>query len=266
MAAGDVACPPAEPATAETCRQADTAALIERLDPDAVLPLGDDQYEAGTLEEFRGSYAGTWGRFLSISYPTPGNAEYRTEGAAGYLAYFGERAAPNGVPYYSFELGGWHVLSLDWNCRKGCVPGSAMYGWLEGDLSASGANCTLAYWHVPRFSSHPEGSSEQYAAIWSLLYEHGVEVVLSGHHHHYERFAPLDPDGAVDAAAGIREFVVGTGGRSLAPFADPLPGSEVRDASSFGVLALTLEPGSYAWEFVPVGSAGITDRGNGTCH
>jgi hypothetical protein len=119
---------------------------------------------------------------------------------------------------------------------------------------------------MPRFSSHPEGSFEQYTDIWSLLYDHGVDVVLAGHHHHYERFAPLDPDGEVDEARGIREFVVGTGGRSLAPFDDPLPGSEVRDAFSFGVLALTLGPSRYEWEFVPIDGDPPTDRGEGSCH
>jgi Calcineurin-like phosphoesterase len=265
-AAGDIACPSTNPVTPVTCHQAQTSDLLLELDPDAVLPLGDNQYEDGSLANFQASYDPTWGRVKDISHPTPGNVEYMTPDAAGYYAYFGEAAGDPTTGWYSFDLGSWHLISLNGLCLSGCREGRPQYEWLSEDLEQSEATCTLAYWHQPRFSSHPEGGDEQYAPFWSLLYSHGVEVVLHGQHHVYERFAPQDPQGRADPGAGIRQFTVGTGGYSLGTFADPVPNSEVRNADTFGVLALTLHDGSYDWEFVPEAGSSFTDAGTGACH
>ncbi len=245
VAAGDIACPPSLSCT-------DTSTLVESLNPAAVLIPGDIQYERGELENFMAVYDKSWGRFKSITKPSPGNHEYATSRAGGYFAYF------NVEPWYSFDVGGWHIISLNSNCRSvgGCGPGSPQEVWLKADLAAHPAKCTLAFWHHPRWSSGYNGSDPGYDTFWSDLAAAGAEVVLSGHDHHYERFA---------ADRGIRQFVVGTGGRSLFPTIGQEQGSEVANSSTYGVLKLTLRPSSYAWEFVPEGDSKFTDRGNTEC-
>ena len=245
-----------------------TAALVARL-PGIVLTLGDEAYDRGSAGDFARCYAPSWGRFRDRTYPAPGNHEYGTAGAGGYYSYFAGRAGRAGEGWYSFDLGGWHLVALNSNCAAvgGCQPGSPQERWLRADLAAHRGRCTLAFWHHPRFSSGTtHGSDAAVAGLWLALYQAGADVVLVGHEHNYERFAPLDPFGRVDPARGIREFVVGTGGRSHYPLGPPLPGSEARDGDTFGVLQLGLRPTGYAWQFLPVAGGAFHDAGTATCH
>ena len=273
-AAGDIACDPANPSFTEgrgfamECRQLATSDVLLRGNYAAVLALGDVQYEDATLAKFGASYDRSWGRAKPVTRPVPGNHEFGTPDATGYFEYFGQAAGDPTLGYYSFEIARWHLIALNSNCDAvgGCGPGSEQERWLRRDLAAhASAACTLAFWHHPRFSSGEHGSDATYTAFWQALYEAGVDVVLAGHDHDYERFAPQTPNGALDPARGLREFVVGTGGRSLRAFRTVRTNSQRRDASSFGVLELTLGVGAYAWRFVPaLGS--LTDSGSETCH
>jgi hypothetical protein len=273
-AAGDIACDPESGSfnngqgTEDKCRQKATSDLLLGTRYAAVLPLGDNQYDDGTLDAYRRSYDRTWGRVKAITRPAVGNHEYGTEGAAGYYDYFGAVAGDRAKGYYSYDLGRWHLIALNSNCGDvgGCDGGSPQHTWLLKDLAAHPAPCTLAYWHHPRFSSGKEhGSDEDYQAFWQALYDAGADLVLVGHEHNYERFAPQTPDGKPDPARGLRQFVVGTGGKSHYEFASPIAQSEVRDASSYGVLELRLEPGGYRWQF-RAAAGSFTDAGSGTCH
>jgi hypothetical protein len=273
-AAGDIACDPdisafnAGNGTRAACRQRYTADLLTAGTYAAVLVLGDIQYEIGELDDFRRSYAHSWGQVKDITYPVPGNHEYSTPRAAGYFAYFGARAGDPTRGYYSFDVGSWHLIALNSNCGAvgGCGRGSPQERWLRSDLAAHDTMCTLAYWHHPRFSSGLHGDDETYDAFWRALYAARADVVLAGHDHDYERFAPQSPSGKADEARGIREFVVGTGGRSRYPFRLPRPNSEVRNFGTFGVLALTLHASSYDWRFVPEEGKTFADSGRGDCH
>lgn len=242
-----------------------TAQLLDGI-AGTVYTLGDNVYDNGTLTEFNTCYDPTWGRHKARTRPSPGNHDYHTSGAAGYFAYFGSLAGPSGLGYYSFDLGDWHIISL--NSEASMSAGSAQETWLRADLLASTKQCTLAYWHHPRFSSGTNhGSSTAPQPLWQALYDDGAEIVLVGHEHNYERFAPQTPTGVADAARGIRQFVAGTGGRSHYSFGTPIANSEVRNGDTYGVLKLTLGSGTYAWQFVPVGGPGsFTDSGSGTCH
>jgi len=275
--AGDIACDPLDPrfqdgaGTAGNCRQTDTSKLLldRRVFPrlDAVLTAGDNQYLIGSLDAFRGSYDPSWGRLKAITRPSPGNHEYLTESASGYFAYFGAAAGPPGRGYYSFDLGAWHVVSLNANCGfvGGCGAASPEVRWLRRDLARSSAKCTLAYWHQPRFSSGLHGSDTSYRELWQALYEAKADVVVNGHDHDYERFAPQDPDGRLDPVGGIREIVVGTGGESLRGFPKVVPNSRARDSMTFGVLRLTLRASSYDWSFLPAAGS-FRDSGTAACH
>ncbi len=273
-AAGDIACDPGINAfnggdgTRGACRQKYTSNLLVDGEYAAVLPLGDNQYEGGSLADYRHSYAPSWGRVLDITYPVPGNHEYGTPQAAGYFAYFGRRAGAPARGYYSYDIGAWHLIALNSNCGAvgGCGRGSPQERWLRADLAAHTASCTLAYWHHPRFSSGLHGDDETYIAFWRTLYAAGADVVLVGHDHDYERFAPQDALGRADPARGIREFVVGTGGRSRYPFRLPRPNSEARNFGTYGILTLTLHRNSYDWRFVPEAGKTFTDAGSATCH
>lgn len=243
-----------------------TAALLDTL-PGSVITLGDNAYESGTATEFAQCYDPTWGRARARTHPVAGNHEYLTGNATGYFGYFGTAAGDPAKGYYSYDLGSWHVIALNSNCSKigGCGVGSAQEQWLRADLQANPAACTLAYWHHPRFSSGVHGSNVAYQALWQALYDARADVVLNGHDHDYERFLPQTPSGAPDSASGIREFVVGTGGKSHYAVS-PIANSEVRNGDTYGVLKLTLHGTSYDWQFVPIAGATFTDSGSGSCH
>ena len=265
MAAGDIACGPDVTPNEAQCHDQATADIIAA-EPrvDAVLPLGDLQYDYGALEHFRSHYHRTWGRFFSITRPVPGNHEYGTFEAQGYFTYFGTRAGPVGKGYYSWDLGGWHMIAL--NSEIDLTPRSEQVLWLKRNLARTAARCTLAYWHVPRFASGSgHGSDDSLIPIWDALHAASVDVVLVGHEHNYERFAPQDSAGNA-SPDGPRSFVVGTGGRSLYPFRATIePNSEVRNATSFGVLKMELYADSYTWEFIPIDEDGFTDSGSADC-
>jgi hypothetical protein len=265
-AAGDIACDTVV-ATATTCAQKATSDLLVNRGLAGVLALGDLQYENGELANFDAYYDPTWGRVKAITYPAPGNHEYNIPGAAGYFGYFDSRTSWPG--YYSFDIGSWHLIALNSNCAEvgGCDAASPQTRWLEGDLAAHRNACTLAFWHHPRFSSGAaHGSRATYQPWWQVLYEAGADVVLAGHEHLYERFAPQTPTGVADAARGIRQFTVGTGGKAHHAFGAIAANSEVRNADTFGVLELTLKPAGYAWRFVPEPGKAFADTGSGVCH
>jgi len=282
VAAGDIACAATMRPGPARCQQRATSDLAIRLHPDAVLPLGDNAYESGTLADFRTSYAPTWGRLDPIAHPVPGNHEYgytgpigAPSGAAGYFRYFGRRSHPlqptcsiSCDSWYSWELGGWHLIALDSQCDEigGCDPGDPQYDWLAADLRSTGKRCVLAYWHIPLFSSSQDHQPDM-QAIYRLLEDRGTDVVLNGHGHFYERFGPQDETGRADPIGGITEFVVGTGGRSFFPvLATPAGNSRAVIADTFGVLAMTLAADGYRWAFHPVGGRGRADEGAARCH
>ncbi len=271
VAVGDIACPPSdqdhrlERPMAEACRQMETSDLALQINGlAAVLTLGDNQYPNGAIGDFQQSYDRSWGRLKSITRPSMGNHEGLGE---GYYTYFGDAAGPRDRGYYSFDVGAWHVVALNSNCRiVACDSTSVQLAWLREDLAAHQSLCTLAYWHHPRFSSGQHQDSKVMHPIWEELYASGVDIVLSGHDHDYERFAPFDAGGRVDMSRGIRSFIVGTGGARHAVFDTIKTGSEVRNQDTFGVLKLTLHPASYEWEFVPEAGKTFTDTGTGRCH
>lgn len=282
VAAGDIACPPGKTITSSSCQQQATSDLALSLHPDVVLPLGDNQYETGTLDEYGGAYAPAWGRMDPIARPVPGNHEYgyigstvTPTGGEGYFAYFGARSHPLQpncatfcISWYSYDVGSWHLIALDSQCAVvgGCNPGSPQYQWLLNDLNSHGNTCTLAYWHIPLFSSSQDHQPDM-TSIFQLLYNKGADVVLNGHAHFYERFAPQDAAGNPDPARGVRELLVGTGGRSFfAIRPTPAANSEVRIANTFGALQMTLHPTSYDWRFVPIQGSSGTDQGSASCH
>jgi hypothetical protein len=272
VAVGDIVCGTGT-STSAPCVHAQTAALTGAVAPAAVLLLGDNQYESGTLSDFRSFYDPTWGTHKAITWPSAGNHEYQTAGAAGYFDYFNGQGAPTGRAgdrtkgYYSFDLGSWHLIALNSNCAAvgGCGAGSPQEQWLRTDLAANPRTCTLAYWHHPRFSSGAHGNNSSMQAIWQALYDHGADLVLAGHDHDYERFAPQTATGGADAAKGIRSFVVGTGGKDLRSFSTIRANSALRNSTAFGVLKLTLRPSSYAWEFVPIPGHVLNDAGSAAC-
>jgi hypothetical protein len=235
-----------------------TAQLLDGI-PGTVFTTGDNAYDSGTMDEFINCYDPTWGRHKDRTKPVPGNHEYLTSGAAGYFQYF------NNVPsYYAYNLGSWRIYAL--NSEIDVLENSSQMMWLKTDLASNPTQCVLAYWHRPRWSSGVNhGSSPEYQALWQVLYEAGAELVLNGHEHHYERFAEMNSDGAA-VSPGLREIVAGMGGRNHYEFATPLPASEVRDSSTFGVLKLSLRPDGYDWEFIPIPGSTFTDSGSTNCH
>jgi len=240
-----------------------TAKLIEAMPGATVFTAGDNAYSDGSTSNFNSYYAPTWGKFKSRTRPSPGNHDYNTSGAKPYYTYFGTNAGPSGRGYYSYNVGDWHLISLNSNISMSS--GSAQQTWLKADLAANSGKCVLAYWHHPRFSSGDHGSSTKSKTIWQDLYNAGAEIVVVGHDHNYERFAPMRADGTKDLARGIREFVVGTGGTSLRSMGK-ITNSEARNSSTKGVLQFTLGPGTYSWKFIPVAGKTYTDAGTGTCH
>ena len=239
-----------------------TAQLLDLI-PGTVFTVGDHAYPNGSKKDFETCYAPTWGRHKARTRPAPGNHDFITEKGRYYYEYFGESAGPAGRGYYSYDLGSWHAISLNSAIDVGAS--SPQGRWLKEDLAAHPSDCIVAYWHAPLFSSGPHSTDRRLQAFWRMLYEAGADVVLNGHDHMYERFAPQDPSGKADVEHGIRQFVVGTGGGGVYKFKSPVPNSEVRDNSTYGVLKLTLGPGRYAWEFVPMAGQAFTDTGTGTC-
>jgi hemolysin type calcium-binding protein/calcineurin-like phosphoesterase family protein len=246
----------------------ETAPLLDAFPYAPVLTIGDLAYPSGTPDEFARCYTPTWGRAKARTRPTPGNHEYRTSEAKGYFTYFGSAAANPSQGWYSFDLGAWHVVSLNSNCEfvSGCGQGSPQERWLRADLAAHPQRCTLAYWHHPFYSSGEHGNSPMMAPIWQALYDANADLVLVGHDHDYERFAPQNTTGEADPVRGIREIVVGTGGVEHAAFTTPLSNSQVRNNSTFGVLKLTLGSTRYSWKFVPEAGKTFTDSGSTACH
>jgi hypothetical protein len=230
-----------------------------------VFTLGDNVYPDGTISEYQNCYgnANSWGSFKDRTYPSAGNHEYNTSGAAGYYAYFGPAAGDPAEGYYSFNLGAWHIIVLNSNIAR--TGTSAQVQWLRTDLTANTQACTLAYWHHPRFSSGNHGNDTSVQAFWDVLHEFNADLVMGGHDHDYERFAPQTPGGVADGATGIRQFVVGTGGKSLYGKGPERPNSQVFYNATSGVLKLTLYDGGYDWQYIPV-SGTFTDTGSGVCH
>jgi hypothetical protein len=262
IAAGDIA-------SCSYTRDTATADLVDGLEG-VVLTLGDNVYQNGTAAEFANCYEPSWGRFKDRTRPSAGNHDFNTSNATGYFGYFGAAAGPAPQGWYSFDYGGWHLIALNSNCSAigGCGRSSPQGLWLQADLAAHPSRCTLAYWHHPRFaSSSNHGSSPLTRELWAILQEHAADLVLVGHDHNYERFAPQNADGVADPL-GIREFVVGTGGVGLYEMGAAEPNSEVRDDTSWGVLVLDLAPDAYAFEFLPAavpGAGSFTDAGVGAC-
>jgi len=271
-AVGDMVCGTGT-STSAPCKHAQTAALIPTIAPNAVLLMGDIQYENATLADFNTYFQPTWGAHKAIIWPAPGNHEYQTAGAAGYFDYFNGvgvqtgRAGDRSKGYYSFNLGAWHVVAINSNCGSigGCGAGSPQEQWLRVDLAANPTACTLAYWHHPRISSGGHGDDATMQAIWQALYDNGADLVLAGHDHEYERFGPQTATGVLDNARGVRSFVVGTGGKEKGGFATIRANSQLRANSSFGVLKLTLHADSYDWQFVPIPGDPLADAGTASC-
>ncbi len=265
VGAGDIA----------SCKEPDgaraTAKLIEGI-PGTVFAAGDLAYEKGSATEFQNCYGSTWGEFRERTKPTLGNHEYAEATASAYFHYWGKQAGEAGKGYYSYDLGSWHIVALNTNCGAkdlgGCGKGSPQEVWLEKDLAEHPDSCVIAYGHHALFSSgvfrshavHPELKE-----LWKDLYAAHAALVLAGHEHSYERFAPQDPDGHADPVNGIREIVVGTGGRSHDPLGFALPNSELRNTDTYGVIKLTLTPGHYTWQFIPEAGKTFVDSGSGDC-
>ena len=282
-AAGDIACDPTDVnfqggnGTSANCRQKYTSDLLVNANPAAVLALGDNQYFCGGYQAFHQSYDLSWGRLKAITHPVVGNHEYLVAGgtgcsmanaaAAGYFQYFGAAAGNPGQGYYSYDIGAWHLIALNSNCTDagGCAPGTPQGNWLEADLTAHPNSCVLAYWHIPLFSSGGRQANNS-KTFWQALYNHHADLILNGHDHIYERFAPQTSAGVADAVQGIRQFTVGTGGADHTTITVIAANSQLRNTDTYGVLMLTLHPTSYDWQFVPEAGKTFTDSGSATCH
>jgi hypothetical protein len=279
LAAGDIACDSIDPnyngglGTTNSCHQKATSDLLANPADADILALGDNQYENGSLDQFQQVFEPTWGRFKSRIHPVAGNHEYQTPAAAGYFDYFNGAGNTNGPAgergkgYYSFDVGSWHVIALNSNCPEvgGCAAGSPQEQWLRADLGAHSNACTLAYWHHPLFSSGTHGSNPSMAPIWQALYDAHADVVLNAHDHLYERFSPQSTGGAPEPGRGIREFVVGTGGKNHYTLQSVQPNSAIRGVDAFGVLKLTLRATGYDWQFLPEAGKTFTDSGSAAC-
>jgi hypothetical protein len=248
-----------------------TAQLIDKIVTEnpgrvTVFTAGDNAYEDGTPGDFRHYFEATWGRHKSIMRPVPGNHEYQSEDAAGYFDYFGPGAGDAETGFYAYDLGSWRVYAL--NSEIEVSAGMFQEQWLREDLAAHAeTRCVAAYWHRPRFSRGPHGSAEDIRPLWQALYDFNAELVISGHDHNYQRFAPMTADGALDAARGLRQWVVGTGGRQLNVIDGPIANTEAWNSSTYGVLKLTLHETSYDFEFVPVAGSAFADKGQAiACH
>lgn len=262
VAVGDISCEPGKPALGTTCRQAETAALTRQLRPDLVLTLGDQQYDKGSLEEFQGSYAQSWGSLLSRTRPALGNHEYRTAGAQGYYEYFkGRQPGPPG--YYRVASNRWNIYVLNSNCDQvSCVRQAR---WLGRQMAAHPSRCSMVTMHHPRYSSGREhGNNLAVKPLWAAAYKHRNDVVLAGHDHDYERFRPMDASGHVKPRRGMVGFVVGTGGKNLYHLGERKRGSVYYQAQSAGVLFFGLRPRAFSWSFRSIDGT-IMDSGSRRC-
>ena len=251
VGAGDIS-------TCENDNDEATARLLDTISG-TVFALGDNVYLDGTLGEFTDCYHPTWGRYKDRTMPVPGNHEYFTPGASGYFQYF-----DNIPPYYAYDLGAWRIYAL--NSEIDVSATGAQVRWLKNDLDTNPSLCVLAYWHKPRWSSrYEDGIDSKYQTLWKLFHNAGAELVINGHIHNYERFQEMDADGSA-ASPGLREIVVGTGGVNHDGYVTRLATSEIRNASTYGVLKLTLSSTSYSWQFLPVAGESFTDRGTTSCH
>jgi hypothetical protein len=247
-----------------------TARLLGRI-PGTVFTLGDNVQGQGALSEYKNCYDPTWGKYKRRTKPTAGNHDYNTEGARGYFDYFGWRANPR-RGYYSYERGSWHIVALNSNCDRdgvgGCGRLSPQGRWLRNSLNNHQRKCTLAYFHHPRYATGKNTTSTKVKPLWNILYDHRAEVILSGHAHRYERYAPIRPGGVVDQQNGIRQFIVGTGGKTDGGeiYRSQAPGLQVVKLGTPGVLRLNLSAGSYTWKFVPIAGKTFTDSGTDECH
>ncbi|RHW23428.1 alkaline phosphatase [Nocardioides immobilis] len=242
-----------------------TAALISALPSTAtVWAAGDNAYDSGTLTEYNTWYHPTWGQFKNRTIPAPGNHEYGTSGASGYFDYFGALAGPNRNGWFSKDIGDWHVISL--NSEVSTSAGSPQETWLRQDLAANTKLCTIAMWHSPLFTSGSHSPDTAMRPLFQALYDYNADVVITGHNHNYERFAPMNPSGQVDTARGIRHFVNGAGGRSHYNFTSIAANSEARNSDTYGVLKFTLKASSYDWEFIPEAGKTFRDSGTTACH
>jgi PKD repeat protein len=257
IGAGDIA------GCTSSYRDEATAAIVDRYPGATVYTLGDNAYPDGTAAEFSECYGPSWGGFKARTRPAPGNHDYHVAGAPGYFGYYGAMAGPSGRGYYSYDLGNWHIISL--NSEIDASATSPQADWLKQDLLDHPSACTLAYWHKPLFTSGLHSPETAMRPLFTILYDNGADLVLSGHNHQYERFAPQRPDQSRDDANGIRYFVAGSGGAGLYDFPRSEPNSEVR-FKGFGVLKLTLGATGYGWEFLPIEGSSFTDAGTGECH
>src|SRR5215208_949816 len=260
VGAGDIA-------DCETTGDEATAELIANIDG-TVFTLGDNAYPRGSAANFADCYEPTWGQEKHRTKPVPGDNDYGEAAAGGYFDNFGEAAGDPSKGYYSYDLGQWHIVALNSNCEDvGCKTSSPQLRWLEADLAKDAKTCTLAYFHYPLFSSGKyRPGIQEVKPLWDALYAAHADVVLNGHDHNYQRFAPQDPNGEADPEGGIREFVVGTGGRSHYPILGPIANSEVYNDDTYGVFKVTLRPEGYQWRFIPVEGETFTDSGSARCH
>jgi chitodextrinase len=253
--------------TTSPCGYQQTAAAVTSLNPTTVLGLGDISNLSGAASDYTGPFNSSWGVFKALIHPVPGNHDYGAAKAVNFFNYFGSAANPP-LGYYSFDLGTWHIIAINSNCSQvgGCQAGSAQEQWLKNDLAQHPAACTLAFWHHPRYSSGYGGNNTSMTDVFQDLYDARADVVLSGHSHDYERFAPQNNAGQLDTANGITQFVVGTGGSFFTGFSTIQPNSVARNNNTFGVLSMTLGASSYSYKFVPVAGGTFTDSGSATCH
>ncbi|MFL5686480.1 MAG: metallophosphoesterase family protein [Chloroflexota bacterium] len=266
LAADPVLVGAADIASCSRSQDTATAKLVGSISG-TVFTAGDNVYTHGSASEFTNCYGSTWGQYKSRTRPAPGDEDYETAGAKGYLGYFGSRAAPSGKTYYSYSIGAWHAVVLDTDCSDvgGCGSTSPQANWLRADLAANPTTCTIAIFHHPRFSSGQSKPDGRSVTFWQILYTYGADVIVSGHRHQYERFAPQTSTGAA-SSKGIREFVVGTGGAGLVGFSTVAPNSQVRNSSTYGVLKLTLHSSGYDFAFVPIAGQSFRDSGSANCH
>lgn len=268
VAVGDIQCNETLLGPAN-CASIEEASMAKQLNPSAILLLGDEQYGKGQLSDFEDTIGPSWAGQIEKIYPIVGNHDYLSRGASGFFKYFKGKNPKISLQksFYSYDVGSWHLIALDTNCSyvDGCTPASTEYKWLENDLANIKNKCVLAYFHQPLFSSGIHGNNLQSKNFWDLLYKYKADVVLNGHEHVYERFAPQDPDGRPDQKNGITQFIVGTGGGNLYKFAQVKPNSLARNNQSYGFLSLTLSEGKYSWKFVSIEENGFTDEGQASC-